>query len=163
VTTTTEGLAPETIPIARDLFTWPADEPALIGGKASDGSIVFPYRESRLVAGKREQLEKVELPRRGTLWTFTSQVFRPTSPPYAGEDDPKSFQPYTVGYVELPGGLRIESRLTEPDPEKLTIGQEMELVVVPFAHDADGNPTVSYAFRPVEPATTPDETKEEAR
>lgn len=162
MTTTTEAPAADAVPIAADLFTWPAEEPALIGGKASDGSVVFPFRSSRLVAGAREELEKVELPRRGRLWTFTSQVFRPTSPPYAGEDDPRTFQPYTVGYVELPDGLRIEARLTEPDPEKLVIGQEMELVIVPFAHDTDGKQTVSYAFQPVDPAAT-DDTKEEAR
>ncbi|WP_206051898.1 Zn-ribbon domain-containing OB-fold protein [Nocardioides ferulae] len=157
------AIDPEAVPIAEDLFTWPAEEPALIGGKASDGSVVFPYRASRLVAGKREELEKIELPRRGALWTFTSQVFRPTSPPYAGEDDAKSFQPYTVGYVELPGGLRIEGRLTEPDPEKLTIGQEMEVVVLPFAHDAEGKQTVTYAFRPVDGTPAPKQTKEQAR
>lgn len=138
------------VPIAADLFTWPSEEPALIAGKGSDGSLIFPYRRNRLVNGKLEELEKVELPRRGTLWTFTSQVFRPPSPPYAGDDDAKSFAPFTVGYVELPGALRIETRLTEPDPARLQIGQEMELRIVPFAKDADDNVTVTYAFAPVE-------------
>src|SRR4051794_1439235 len=130
------------VPIAGDLFTWPADEPALIAGKGSDGSLVFPYRNNRLVSGKLEELEKVELPRRGTLWTFTSQVFRPPAPPYSGDDDPSTFVPFTVGYVELAGALRVEARLTEPDPERLRIGQEMELRIVPFGTDAQGNQTV---------------------
>jgi len=142
------------VPVAPDLFTWPADDPALIAGKASDGSLVFPYRPTKLVNGKREALEKVELPRRGTLWTFTTQVFRPTSPPYAGDDDLKTFEPYSIGYVELPGALRIEARLTEPDSDKLTIGQEMELVIVPFATNSDGNLTVTFAFAPVTEGTS---------
>lgn len=142
------------VPIAEDLFTWPAEEPALVAGRSSDGKLVFPYRTHRIVGGVREELERVELPRRGTLWTFTTQVFRPPAPPYAGEDDNRSFQPFAVGYVELPGTLRVEARLTEADPAKLRIGQEMELRIVPFGHDADGNQTMTYAFAPVDGDST---------
>jgi uncharacterized OB-fold protein len=137
------------IPLAEDLFTWPAEEPALIGGRSSDGRIVFPYRPHRIVGGVREELERVELPRRGNLWTFTTQRFRPPSPPYAGDDDPKTFQPFAVGYIELPGALRVEARLTEADPEKLAIGEEMELRIVPFGTDDKGNQIMFYAFAPV--------------
>ncbi|MDB6002871.1 MAG: hypothetical protein JWP52_4570 [Rhizobacter sp.] len=142
------------VPIAEDLFTWPAEEPALVAGRSSDGKLVFPFRTHRIVGGEREQLERVELPRRGTLWTFTTQVFRPPAPPYAGEDDAQSFQPFAVGYVELPGALRVETRLTEGDPAKLRIGMEMELRVVPFGHDAEGNQTMTYAFAPVDGDTS---------
>lgn len=138
------------VPIADNLFTWPASSPCLIAGKASDGSLVFPYRPTRLVNGNVERLEEVELPTRGTLWTFTSQVFRPPAPPYAGDDSAETFIPFTVGYVELAGALRIQARLTEPDPERLRIGQEMELVIVPFSTDNEGNTRVTYAFAPVE-------------
>ncbi|SHN18738.1 Zn-ribbon domain-containing OB-fold protein [Cryptosporangium aurantiacum] len=141
------------VPLAEGLFTWPSEDPALLGGLASDGTLVFPYRPYKLVGGVREELEKVELPRRGTLWTFTTQRFRPPSPPYAGDDDADSFEPFAVGYVELPGALRVEARLTEPDPAKLRIGQEMELRIVPFGTDATGNQTVLYAFAPVEEAS----------
>ena len=137
------------VPIAENLFTWPSDNPALIGGRSSDGRVVFPYRTHRLVGGVREELEKVELPRRGTLWTFTTQRFRPPSPPYAGDDE-HDFQPFAVGYIDLPGALRVEARLTESDPARLRIGQEMELRIVPFRTDADGNQIMIYAFAPVE-------------
>lgn len=138
------------VPLAEDLFTWPAEEPALIGGRSSDGTLVFPYREKRLVNGTVESLEKVELPRRGTLWSYTTQRFRPPAPPYAGDDTMETFEPFTVGYVELPGALLIETRLTEPDHEKLSIGQAMELRIVPFGKDADGNDTMLYAFAPAQ-------------
>ena len=138
------------IPLAEDLFTWPAEEPALIAGRSSDGKLVFPYRKHKIVGGKREELERVPLPRRGTLWTFTSQVFRPPSPPYAGDDDAKTFKPFAVGYVELEGALRVETRLTEADPAKLKIGQEMELRIEVFRKDAEGNELMMYAFAPVE-------------
>jgi uncharacterized OB-fold protein len=47
-----------------------------------------------------ERRRERRLARRGTLWTWTIQCFRPKSPPYAG--DAESFEPYGVGYVELP-------------------------------------------------------------
>jgi uncharacterized OB-fold protein len=87
------------------------------------------------------------LARRGTLWTWTIQCFPPKSPPYAGSPD--EFEPFGVGYVELPGELRVEARLTEADPERLRIGMPMELVLLPAPgrHGA-----LTYAFRPVEQA-----------
>ena len=39
-----------------------------------------------------------------------------------------SFVPFGVGYVELPGEVKVETRLTESDPAALTHGMEMELV-----------------------------------
>ena len=43
----------------------------------------------------------------------------------------------------------MESRLTESDPDVLVPGMEMELVLVPFRTDDDGNEVVTFAFRPV--------------
>jgi uncharacterized OB-fold protein len=55
--------------------------------------------------------------------------------------------PYGVGYVELADGVRIETRLTTT--EGLQIGIDMELVLVPFRTDDDGNEVMTFAFRPV--------------
>ena len=57
--------------------------------------------------------------------------------------------PFGVGYVELPGEVKVETRLTESDPDALRIGMEMELALVPFRTDDDGNEVVTFAFRPV--------------
>jgi uncharacterized OB-fold protein len=54
--------------------------------------------------------------------------------------------PYGVGYVQLGDEVKIETRLTQL--EGLRIGMEMELVVVPFRTDDDGNEIVAFAFRP---------------
>ena len=62
--------------------------------------------------------------------------------------DPVLFRPFGVGYVELPGELKVEARLTESDPTKLLIGMEMELVIVPLSTDDDGTEVVTFAFRP---------------
>ena len=85
----------------------------------------------------------------GTLWTWTVQGYPPKSPPYAGNVDPKTFQAFGVGYIELPGQIKIEARLTESDPAKLKIGMEMEMVLVPLNTDEAGNEVVTFAFAPV--------------
>jgi uncharacterized OB-fold protein len=87
------------------------------------------------------------LARRGRLWAWTTQEFPPPSPPYAGPAG-KDFVPFAVGYVEL-GDVKVETRLTVADPEALVPGTEMELAVVPFRTDDDGNEVVTFAFAPV--------------
>jgi uncharacterized OB-fold protein len=94
-------------------------------------------------------METVELGTRGTLWAWTVQGFPPKAPPYIGETDPKKFRPYGVGYVELPGQVKVEARLTEADPAKLTAGMAMELVLDTLSTDAEGNDVVTFAFAPV--------------
>ena len=42
----------------------------------------------------------------------------------------------------------VEARLTEPDPARLTIGQQMRLVIVPYATRADGTEVMTFAFAP---------------
>jgi uncharacterized protein len=135
-----------TIPVADGLFTWPSDEPRLIGGSCrSCGTITFPSQGSCPKCTGRDISERL-LEREGTLWTFTVQGFRPKAP-YSG---PVEFESYGVGYVQLPGEVMVESRLTENDPHKLAIGDAMELVIVPSRQDEDGNDVVTFAFRPVD-------------
>ena len=114
--------------------------PALVGSRCTEvtcGEVGFPAAATCLRCGST--CEPTTLPRRGTLWTFTVQGFRPKSPPYAGAE----FSPFGVGYVDL-GEVIVEARLTESDPKRLHIGMEMELAVAPLA---DGCHT--FAFGPV--------------
>ena len=86
------------------------------------------------------------LSRHGRLWAWTTQEFPPPSPPYTGPTGP-AFVPYGVGYVELADEVKVETRLTTM--EGLRNGMEVELVIVPFRTDVDGNEVVTFAFRPV--------------
>ncbi|MER5182463.1 OB-fold domain-containing protein [Streptomyces sp. NPDC002896] len=137
-------------PVAEGLFTWPpsaAAGPRLIGSACTAcGEVSFPAAAHCLRCGGEESTERL-LSDRGTLWTYTTQNFRPPSPPY---DGPEAFEPYAVGYVELPGELLVEARLTEPDPEKLRIGQDMRLTLVPYTLHNDGTEVVTFAFAPAE-------------
>jgi uncharacterized OB-fold protein len=135
------------VPIAEGIFTWPSDEPRLIGGRCGAcGIVTFPAQDSCPRCASTEMAER-RLSRRGRLWAWTTQEFPPPSPPYSGPTG-EDFVPYGVGYVELGGEVRVESRLTET--EGLEEGMEMELVLVPFRTDEAGNEVVTFAFRPVD-------------
>jgi uncharacterized OB-fold protein len=122
-----------------------ADAPELVGSRCRRcGVVAFP-RQASCAACTSSDVEERRLGRRGTLWTWTIQCFPPKSPPYAGTAT--DFEPYGVGYVELPGEVRVEAHLTEADPARLRIGMPMELVLIP-APGADD--TMTYAFRPIE-------------
>lgn len=137
------------VPVEQGVFTWPSEAPALLGSRCTEcGNHMFPV-QSGCNKCTGSSTEVVELARRGTLWTWTVQGFPPKAPPYAGNVDPATFEAFGVGYVELPGQLKVETRLTEADPAKLKIGMEMEMVLVPLKTDADGNTVVTFAFAPV--------------
>ncbi|MEI2419309.1 OB-fold domain-containing protein, partial [Arthrospira platensis SPKY2] len=76
------------------------------------------------------------------------QGFPPKAPPYVGEVDPASFQPFGVGYVELEGQVKVEARLTTADPDRLRIGMPMRLVIIELGRDDTGNELVTFAFAP---------------
>lgn len=134
--------------IGRDLFAWPSQSPALLGSRCLHcGGVAFPVGASCRRCGSLET-EVIELPRRGRLWAWTIQRFMP-KPPYRSSEIESTFKPYGVGYVELPGALRVETRLTESDPEKLRIGAEMEFLVYVHRIEEDGTAVMNYAFRPV--------------
>ena len=136
----------ERVPVADGLFTWPSDSPRLLGSRCgSCGETTFPAQQG-CPSCNSHSAEEIQLSTRGTLWTWTIQNFPPPHP-YVG--DTKNFVPYGVGYIELAEGVRVESRLTESDPEALSIGMEMEMTLEPFGTDSEGREIVTFAFRPV--------------
>src|SRR5208337_227274 len=133
--------------LAPDISTWPDDSPQLIGSRCGDcGATTFPVQQ-RCPRCSGGEMSELLLPRSGTLVTWTTQGFPPGAP-YAGPagDD---FVPFGVGLVQLGDVIRVEGRLTENDPAKLKFGQPVELTMVPFTTDADGNEIVTFAFQPV--------------
>ncbi|MGP4005956.1 Zn-ribbon domain-containing OB-fold protein [Streptomyces sp. 4N124] len=68
--------------------------------------------------------EPIALSATGTLWTWTVQRYAPKSPPYAVPDT--GFEPFAVGYVELPEGVRVLAALDVP-PERITIGMPLRV------------------------------------
>ena len=122
------------------------EAPLRIGSECRRCGVVAVPRQGSCAACTSRDVAERRLGRRGTLWTWTIQCFPPKSPPYAG--DPDAFEPYGVGYVELPGEVRVEARLTEADPERLRIGMSMEVVTVDVTDELE-----TFAFRPTSRVT----------
>jgi uncharacterized OB-fold protein len=88
-----------------------------------------------------DDVQRVTLSRAGTLWAWTAV----TAPP-PGYEGPT---PYGFGVVELAREqLRVVTRLTESDPERLQFAQPMTLVADEL-HDG----VVTWAFTPGPPAS----------
>ena len=136
-------------PIAEGLFTWPDAPVRLLGSRCGEcGTTVFPPQDGCPRCGA-QGMAVVELASHGTLWTWTSQDFLPKHP-YAGPESEADFGGYLVGYVELPDGVRVVTRLLDVDRADVRIGMPMELCLFPFTTDADGTEVVAYGFRPSE-------------
>lgn len=130
-------------PVAENLFEEGA-APHLVGGRHREtGRHVFPFPEGQ----EATEYQRVPLLPVGELWSWTIQRFRPKSPPYTG---PEAFEPYAIGYVELPGQVIVETRLANVDFDALRIGAPYRVTVIPFARDPDGTQVLTYAFEPVE-------------
>jgi uncharacterized OB-fold protein len=140
--TPTTGDAP---PIAIDLFERDADALVLLGSRCDDCETVAFPRQGSCPRCTSEQVQEHRLATTGTLWTWTTQGFRPKSPPYTGPD---AFEEYAVGYIELGDEIRVEGLLTDCTPAQLAIGMPMRLV--PLDVVADGEIRTTFAFAPVE-------------
>jgi len=119
------------------------DPPRLAGSRCTScGSVTFPV-QTGCARCTGSDMEPVELPEHGTLWTSTVQSIEP-KPPYRAPAG--GFVPYAVGYVHL-GDVIVESRLLGDDAT-LQIDAPMSLTLLPLWDGADGEPVVTYAFGP---------------
>ncbi len=132
-----------------DIFTWPSDDPHLLGSRCGlCGAVTFPV-QSRCPRCSAPSMIELQLPRRGSLVSWTTQGF-PPSFDYLGGAPASSFEPFGVGLVQLDEVVRVEARLTESDPGKLDFGMEVELRIVPLYVDGEGNEILTFAFAPIE-------------
>ena len=129
-------------PLAEGIYRMVDGAPRLLGGRRKNhGKYAFP-----MPSGTDGALyDLVELASEGALWSFTVQRFRPKIP-YAGAGDAKSFQPYAVGYVELPGQIIVESHIACGDFSALKIGAPAKLTLIPFGEDPDGTKVMIPGF-----------------
>ena len=128
-------------PVAQGLFELDDDGGiTLVGGYSpSSGLHHFPRFATCPYTGA-EDVDPARLADRGTLWAWTAITAAP--PGYEGP------VPFGFGVVELTGGLRIVTRITEAEPSALTFGTAMRLVADTVAVDDDGTEVVAWAFAP---------------
>ena len=87
-------------------------------------NVAFPVATGCQRCGGHE-IDALDLSRVGLVWAHTVQRFAPKSPPYVPPAE--GFQPFAVGYVELPEGIRVEAVLESDDPTTLH-GAQVHLV-----------------------------------
>ena len=90
-------------------------------------------------------LKPTTLSREGVLYSYTVVRNRPPGD-YKGPDP---FQPFPVGLVELPEGIRVLGVLDCP-LDAPRVGMAMALDVYELYRNEDGAPVLSYRFRPVD-------------
>jgi uncharacterized OB-fold protein len=141
-------MAKTRVPAIEGWFT-EVGEPALLGSRGVEtGSYFFPksLAFSRNPAAPAEELEEVQLGRRGRVWSYTTNHYAPP-PPYVA---PEPFEPYTIVAAELPDEqMVVLGQLAEgADPSALAVGGEVELVLGTLYED-DEHEYVVWKWRPV--------------
>jgi uncharacterized OB-fold protein len=136
------------VPAAAGWFTMDEAAPALLGRRGTEtGSYFFPptLAFSRNPAAPAEELEEVALSRRGRVWSWTTNHYKPPEPYIA----PDPFVPYTVVAVEL---VEEQMVVLGPlaaglDPKDLAVGQDVELSLTTLYED-DDHEYVVWSWRP---------------
>ena len=136
--------------ITEGLFRVDGERAVLLASRRrSTGAVKFPAERPELFDGDpdiQQDIEAIELSTEGTLYTYTTQQFPPPLP-YKGNRDPKTFQPYAVGFVELAEGVLVETLLIDVAIDELKIGQRLVSTTTTFDTE-DGKSLVTFAFRP---------------
>ncbi len=121
---------------------------SLVGSRCEDcGEVYFPNTQNctRCLSSR---IAPFELGGEGILWSWTIQDFLPKTPYNSGETE-ADFKPYGVGYVQMPSGVKVESRLSVADPEALQIGMPLRLEILPYGKSPAGEVLTSFAFSPL--------------
>ena len=86
-----------------------------------------------------DDLEWIELPKRGKVYAFTVQV---------GAIPPGFKPPLIQAIIDLPNGVRLIAPIIDTKPEELQVGDEVEIVVFKIPPDSYGE-RVLFGFRKV--------------
>ncbi|MDN4160110.1 Zn-ribbon domain-containing OB-fold protein [Nocardioides abyssi] len=124
-------------------------EPALVGSRcATCTTVYFPPAGGfcRNPACSGEEFERVELSRRGTVWSYTDAQYQPPAP-YVPAADP--YVPFALAAVSLPEGLTVLGQVAEGyGVGDLRVGAEVELVVETLYTDETGERSI-WRWKPV--------------
>jgi uncharacterized protein len=131
-------------PEVEGLFTWPSDEPSLIGARCEGcDALFFPafavlHRPGCVGGPVGEHVLK----RRGTLLSYTIQHY-PPPPPYPVRT---SYQPFILGTVALEG-LQIPGEILGCGLDDVRVGLEVEVVVDTLYFDEVGDEALTWKFK----------------
>ena len=129
------------VPFREGLFKMPdaGSGPRLIGSRCPTCSLVdFPKRDMCPECLEQE-VEEITLGPIGSVYSFSVVRYQKVAPP-------GHVVPYAFGFVDLPEGVRVLTKIVADDLELLEVGMEAELEVVVLGDPAETT-TVAYQFR----------------
>ena len=137
------------VPAIEGWFRMDGPEPCLLGTRCRKCGCTFFPKETAFCRNPGcdgAEFEEVELSRRGTLWSFTDNRYKPPAP-YVSADP---FEPYAIAAVELAKErMVVLGQVVAGVPvERLRTGMEMELVLDTLYSD-DAKDYVVWKWRPV--------------
>ncbi len=136
------------VPAVEGWFSMDSDEPALLGTRCKSCKTYFFPKETTFCRNPScagTEFEEVPLSRRGKLWSFTNNCYKPPAP-YVAKDP---FEPYAIAAVELEREKMVVLGQVVPEVgvEDLKAGMEMELVLDTLFED-DENEYLVWKWRP---------------
>lgn len=125
------------VPIKEGIFMGEGAEGILLANRCEKCSQVFFPKAEVCLSCFHEQLEDVHLSREGTLYSYTtarmpSSHFTP---------------PFSVGFVDMPEGVRVFSPLKEVENRAFKVGMRVKLVIEKLWEEGDKE-VVGYKFVP---------------
>jgi len=126
------------VPIRKGLFVGEGNDGRLLANKCEKcGHLFFPKVDICLNCF-HEALEEVTLGNEGTLYSYTT-AHMPSS-----HFDP----PFSVGYIDMPEGVRVFSPLKMSGNAPFKVGMNVKLVIETLWEEEDKDVT-GYKFSPV--------------
>ena len=116
-------------------------QPHLLGSRCGAcGKVFFPQQTLCTECFQEGTLKPNPLSTRGKLYAFTIVERESLAP--------KGFTvPYSYGYVELPEGVRVISKIIGWTPDTLKLNAPVEFVLEALREDASGEKVMGYRFR----------------
>ena len=134
------------IPVREGLWTDSSSEGdvRLLASKCRQcGEIFFPKKIGGVCTHcQHDTFDEIKLSSTGKIYSYSVVMIRPPEY-YKGE------VPYTLGFVDLPEGIRVETLFTQCDFDVLAVDMEVEMILDTLHIDEEGNEVICYKFRPV--------------
>ncbi|MCL2915506.1 OB-fold domain-containing protein [Shewanella corallii] len=93
------------------------------------------------------QTELLPLSREGVLWSWTTQAYPPKAPPFADQQLIENFSPFLLGFVELPEGIRVITRLQNVHTPEIGIPVKLTPLDITLAPNKQARQ--AFAFVPI--------------
>jgi len=116
-------------------------QPHLLGSRCNAcGKVFFPQQSLCTECFQEGTLKECPLSTKGKLYAFTIVERESLAP--------KGFTvPYAYGYVELPEGVRVLSKIIDWKPETLKINAPVEFALEALREDPSGKKVMGFRFR----------------